>query len=116
MKAWSFDLNKLQAPVAVFYDGGDAASAHEITFLQGKNSDNKLEFVDVASSPHRAADYGVSAAVVGNRLYARDASGQVMTGIDALFAAHAVIGLAAWFVMCRLPGFLSVGTGIGPKG
>ena len=83
--------------------------------LRSKNKNGKLEFVDLAAAASSATGYGVSAAAVKEQLHARDASGQVFTGTDALFAAHAAVGLANWFEMCRLPGFLSVGTGIGPK-
>lgn len=115
MKKMTFDPRKVQAPVAVLYDSSNAASVHEVEFLKSKNKDGKLEFVDLSTSAENASDYGVSAESVKEQLYARDASGQVVAGNDALFAAHAAIGLAAWFEMCRLPGFLSVGTGIGPK-
>jgi len=110
-----FEPGKLQTPVTVLYDSTNAASAHEIAFLKSKNKNGKLEFVDLAAAAASATGYGVSAAAVKEQLHARDASGQVFTGTDALFAAHAAVGLANWFEMCRLPGFLSVGTGIGPK-
>jgi predicted DCC family thiol-disulfide oxidoreductase YuxK len=115
MKKMTFDPSKLQTPVAVLYDSTNAASVHEVEFLKSKNKDGKLEFVDLSTSADSASDYGVSAEAVKEQLHARDASGQVVAGNDALFAAHAAIGLAAWFEMCRLPGFLSGGTGIGPK-
>lgn len=116
MKNVTFDPGKLQTPVAVLYDSTNAASLHEIEFLKSKNKDSKLEFVDLAESAASASDYGVSAAAVKQQLHARDASGQVFAGNDALYAAHVAVGLGNWFEMCRLPGFLSVGTGIGPKG
>ena len=115
MTKMSFDPNKLQTPVTVLYNSTNAASVHEVEFLKTKNKDGNLEFVDLAASADSAADYGVSAAKVKERLHTRDASGQVLAGNDALYAAHAAIGLANWFEMCRLPGFLSVGTGIGPQ-
>jgi len=115
MKKMTFDPDKLQAPVTVIYDSRDTASTREVRFLESKNKDGVLEFVDLAASAGRAGDYGVSAEAVKEQLHARDASGQVFAGSDALYAAHAAVGLASWFEMCRLPGFLSVGTGIGPK-
>lgn len=115
MTQMTFDPNKLQTPVTVLYDSTNIASVREVGFLKTKNSNGKLEFVDLAASAGSAEKYGVSAAAVQEKLHARDASGQVFAGIDALYAAHAAVGLANWFEMCRLPGFLSVGTGIGPK-
>jgi len=115
MKTTTFDPGKIQTPVTVLYDSSNAASVHEVKFLKTKNSESKLEFVDLAESADIAGDYGVSAEAVNQQLHARDASGVVFTGTDALYAAHAAIGLANWFELCRLPGFLSVGTGIGPK-
>jgi len=115
MKKMTFDPGKLQTPVTVIYDSRDAASAHEVEFLESKNKDGVLEFVDLSASADRAGEYAVSAEAVKKQMHARDASGQVFAGNDALYAAHAAVGLASWFEMCRLPGFLSVGTGIGPK-
>ena len=109
------DPSKLQTPVTVLYNSTNAASVHEVVFLKTKNKDGKLEFVDLAAAASSATDYGVSAAAVKEQLHARDASGQVLAGNDALYAAHAAIGLANWFEMCRLPGFLCGGTGIGPQ-
>ena len=90
MTTTTFDPGKLQTPVTILYDGTNAASVHEAKFLKTKEA-------------------------VSEQLYARDASGAVFDGSDALYAAHTAIGLANWFAMCRLPGFLCVGTGIGPK-
>ena len=115
MKRTTFDPSKLQTPVTVLYSSSNAASAHEVEFLKTKNKNGELEFVDLSVSADTAGDYGVSAETVREQLHARDASGQIFAGNDALYAAHAAIGLANWFEMCRLPGFLSVGTGIGPK-
>ncbi len=115
MTTTTFDPNKLQTPVTLLYNSTHAASVHEVEFLKTRNREGKLEFVDLAISAASSADYGVSAAAVKELVHARDASGQVFAGIDALFAAHAAIGLDNWFAMCRLPGFLSVGTGIGPR-
>jgi len=111
----TFDPGNLQTPVTILYDGTNAASVHEVKFLKTKDTDGRLEFVDLAESAEKASEYGVSTEAVSEQLYARDASGAVFAGSDALYAAHAAIGLANWFAMCRLPGFLSVGTGIGPK-
>jgi len=115
MQTMTFDPNKLQPPVTMLFDGTNAASVHEIEFLKSRNKDARLEFVDLSAAAASAGNYGVSAAAVKAQLHARDAAGQVVVGNDALYAAHAAIGLASWFEMCRLPGFLSVGTGIGPK-
>jgi len=114
MKKVTFDPDKLQTPVTVIYDGTHAASVVEVDFLKSRDKDGKLDCVDLSSAAASASDYGIAGAVAGE-LYARDASGQVFAGIDALFAAHVAIGLGHWFEMCRLPGFLSMGTGIGPK-
>ena len=111
----TFDPDKLQTPVVIIYDSTHAASVHEVEFLKARNKDGKLEFVDLAEAADSASDYGVSAEAVKEHIHARDASGLVVAGNDALYAAHAAIGLANWFKMCRLPGFLCGGTGIGPK-
>ena len=114
MKKITFNPGKLQTPVTVLYDSNNASSVHEIEFLRSRNKDNMLAFVNLSAARASAGDFGVSEELAKQQLHARDASGQVFAGIDALYAAHTAIGLANWFEMCRLPGFLSVGTGIGP--
>ena len=115
MKEMTFDPGKLQAPVTVLYDSNNAASLHEVEFLKTRNKDRKLVFVDLSESVDSAGEFGVSVEAAKQQLHARDAAGQVFAGNDALYAAHVAVGLASWFEMCRLPGFMSVGTGIGPK-
>jgi predicted DCC family thiol-disulfide oxidoreductase YuxK len=116
MKSVSFDSKNLSIPVMLLYDASELAMAKEVAFLKSKNADNTLEFLDLSKTPDIAAEYGVGAEGLGGEFKARDASGQMLTGLDALFAAHAAIGLGAWFEMCRVPGFMSKGTGIGPQG
>lgn len=115
MSKTTFDPGKLQAPVTVLYDSNNAASLHEVEFLKSRNKDGKLVFVELSASVDSAGEFGVGDAAAKQQLHARDASGEVFAGNDALYAAHTAVGLASWFEMCRLPGFLSVGTGIGPK-
>lgn len=115
MNRVTFDPARLQTPVTLLYDGTNAESAHEVEFLKSKNRNDVLVFVDLSSPADSAAEYGVNAADVSRQLHARDAAGEVYVGIDALYAAHAAVGLGSWFAMCRVPGFLSVGTGIGPN-
>ncbi|WP_275099088.1 hypothetical protein [Sedimenticola hydrogenitrophicus] len=116
MKSVSFDSKNLTIPVTLLYDTREVAMAHEVAFLKSKNANNNLEFLDLSKTPDIASDYGVDAEGLGGEYKARDASGQMLTGLDALYAAHAAIGLGAWFEMCRVPGFMSKGTGIGPQG
>ncbi len=105
----------VQAPVTLIYDGEDAAASEEVRFLKTKNTQNKLKFVDLSMSDQSAKDYGLDPAAMGDRFAVRDAANNVYTGLEALYAAHMAIGLGAWFEMCRMPGFLSVGTGIRPQ-
>ncbi len=102
-------------PVTVLYDGSNAAFAHEIAFLKSKNKTDVLEFFNIADAADKADEFGLSLDDVKNAIYARDASGSVAAGTNALYAAHAVIGLGPWFDMCRVPGFASTGTGIPPQ-
>ena len=114
-KTITIDPDTLQTPLTVLYDSAHADSAKEFRFLQSKNADGKLQFVDLEESADSLGDFGVKGLSGGELICIRDSGGQIVNGIDALYAAHAAVGLANWFAMCRLPGFLSVGTGIGPK-
>jgi predicted DCC family thiol-disulfide oxidoreductase YuxK len=105
----------VQPPVTLVYDSEDSAAAEEVRFLKSKNRESRLMFVDLSASDRSASDYGIDPATMKDGLAARDAADHVYTGLKAIYAAHMAIGLGAWFEMCRLPGFLSVGTGIRPE-
>lgn len=115
MKMTSIETSALQTPLTVVYDGKDSAAAHEVKFLKTRNRDNKLLFIDIAYSPDSATQYAIGVSVNDTKIVVHDAAGHVYSGNDALYAAHEALGLGFWFEMCRLPGFMSVGTGIGPK-
>jgi predicted DCC family thiol-disulfide oxidoreductase YuxK len=109
------DPRQAKRPVTVIFDGANTAAKQEVRFLKSRNRDNNLLFVDLATDSDSIEEYCVSAANMKEKLIVQDAAGKVFCGKDALYSAHAVIGLAAWYEMCRLPGLLSVGTGIRPK-
>lgn len=115
MREKKLDPSEIKTPLSVVYDGTNDAIAEEIRFLKGRNKNGKLMFVNLAATSNDAGEYGVNPATMKEKLIVHDANGHVLTGNDALYAAHSVIGLGPWFEMCRLPGFMSVGTGIGPK-
>lgn len=109
------DPRQAKTPVTVIFDGTNSAAKQEVRFLKSRNRDNNLLFVDLATDSESIEEYCVSADNMKEKLIVQDAAGKVFCGNDALYTAHAAIGLAAWYEMCRLPGFLSVGTGIRPK-
>jgi predicted DCC family thiol-disulfide oxidoreductase YuxK len=115
MQDMKIDVNEIQTPLTVVYDGENSAISEEIRFLKSRNRDSKLIFVDLSVSAESGSEYGINPAAMKEKLVVHDTARHVFTGNKALYAAHSVIGLGSWFEMCRLPGFLSVGTGIRPK-
>ncbi len=110
----AFDANKVQVPVTVFYNSDHAESSVEVDYLISKNNGN-LIFVDVSTDSESATQANLTVADIDHKVFAKDANGLVLSGVDALYLAHHVIGLGSYFRMGRLPGFSSEGTGIGPR-
>ncbi|MEW8373384.1 MAG: hypothetical protein AB2722_05725 [Candidatus Thiodiazotropha sp.] len=115
MQDTKLDPSEIQTPLSVVYDGTDSAVAEEIRFLKSRNKESRLMFVATDAPAKGGSGQGGSSSALNGKLTVRDDANHAYTGLQALYAAHVAIGLGSWFEMCRLPGFLSVGTGIRPK-
>lgn len=112
MSIYNFDPNTLKSPLTFIYSSANRRWADEVAFIKSKDTDKKLTFVDVATGGD--AGPGISTDFVKQTPFARDASGKVVSGLDAVYSAHHAIGFGPWFRFNRIPGFKSEGTGIQP--
>ncbi len=112
MSIYNFDPNTLKSPLTFIYNGANRRWTDEVAFIKSKDTANKLNYVDASKFDPGP---GVDATAVKSTPYLRDATGKVVTGLDAVYAAHNGIGFGPWFRFNRVPGFLSEGTGIGPE-
>lgn len=114
MNIYKFDPSVLKSPITFIYNGNNKRWAEEAKFLKNKDKDGKLKLVD-ASAAGADLGSGVSADAAKNTVFARDAAGTVVHGVDALYAAFNEIGFGSWFHLYRIPGLLSEGTGFHPE-
>lgn len=112
MSIYKFDPNSLKAPLTFIYNGADTRWHDEAEFIKSKDSGKKLTYVDTSKADPGP---GVDAAAVKKTPFLRDATGKVVSGLDAVYGAHNGIGFGFWFRFNRIPGFVSEGTGIQPQ-
>jgi len=94
-------------PLAIFYDGACSVCSREIEHYLGLPHGGRLTAIDISRPGFVAADFGLDAASVHQRMHVRDRSGTLWVGVDAfpvIWAALPGRGYAflAWLV--RLPG------------
>ena len=109
MNIYKFDPKTLQTPITFIYDGKNTRWSKEAAGIKEKNKDGKLKMVD--SSAAGADLGGIKADQVADHVFARDASGKVVTGVEAVHAAHHAVGFGSWFTLYRAPGFFCEGHG-----
>jgi hypothetical protein len=112
MSIYKFDPKTLKAPLTFIYNGASRRWADEAAFIKSKDSGNKLTYIDASKADPGP---GVDANAVKSTPFLRDATGKIVSGLDAVYGAHQGIGFGDWFRFNRIPGFVSEGTGIGPQ-
>jgi len=84
----------------IFYDGDCPLCRAEMEFLERRDKNNCIGFVDVRL-PHALEPLkGVSCEVALNAIHARTDTGEILTGIDAFCIAYQLTGLKllAWIL------------------
>lgn len=114
MSLYKFDPNSLKSPLTVIYNSTNKRWNEEVHFIESRDSKNQLIFIDAAEAGAQLGD-GVTPDTAKKHIFVRDASGKLVSDLDAVYAAHNAIGLGPWFLFGRVPGFFSEGTGIGPQ-
>lgn len=77
----------------IFFDGQCPFCRREISFMQSRDSDSKLRFVDIASSDFHASHYGLEHQELQSVIHAITPDGEVLTRMDVFRAAYEEIGL-----------------------
>lgn len=83
------------ARLEVFFDGDCPLCAREVAWLSARDRAGRLRFTDIAAPDFDPAAIGLDRAALMGRLHARTADGAWRTGMDALRAAWAEVGLGA---------------------
>lgn len=96
----------------VFFDGDCPLCVREINMLKRKDLKNKLVFTDIVSGDFDASEIGLTQEILMARIHGRDASGQLVEGVEVFRRLYDAIGFRRLVAVSRWPGmaqFLSLG-------
>lgn len=83
-------------PLTLYYDGACPLCAREIALLRRRAAAEQLQLVDISSGTFDATALGLSHQAMQERLHARFADGQWVTGLDATLWSWRAAGLGRW--------------------
>ncbi|WP_411912069.1 thiol-disulfide oxidoreductase DCC family protein [Pseudomonas spirodelae] len=83
-------------PLTLYYDGDCPLCAREILLLRKRASSERLSLVDISREDFQAETTGYSKETLQNRLHARFADGEWVTGLDATLWSWRAAGLDRW--------------------
>lgn len=90
-------------PLTLYYDGSCPLCAREIRALRRRASPQRLQLVDIDAADFDPASLGFSRSQLQQRLHARFADGQWVSGLDATFWSWCAAGLGRWAAPLRWP-------------
>ncbi|WP_339526500.1 thiol-disulfide oxidoreductase DCC family protein [Pseudomonas sp. EA_35y_Pfl2_R111] len=92
-------------PLTLYYDGDCPLCAREIQLLRQRADVQRLCLVDIGLDDFHLESVGHSRETLQNRLHARFADGQWVTGLDATLWSWRAAGLERWAVPLTWPAF-----------
>lgn len=84
--------------LTLYYDGQCPLCVAEIDFLQSRNAQGQLAFVDVTHTGFEAAGHNISCEAAMAQIHGRTADGQVLVGVPVFATAYrlAKLPVLAW--------------------
>ena len=84
--------------LTLYYDGQCPLCVAEIDFLQSRNAQGQLAFVDVTQTGFEAAGHNISCEAAMAQIHGRTADGQVLVGVPVFATAYrlAKLPVLAW--------------------
>lgn len=92
----------------VFYDGACPLCVREINMLRRKDSKEKLVFTDIAGAGFDALELGLTQEVLMARIHGRDASGEIIEGVEVFRRLYDAIGFGWLVSVSRWPGVAQI--------
>jgi len=90
--------------LTIFFDGGCPLCKREVDFLQSRNQDGYLSFIDINSFDFSLDfKYGISYKQAMERIHAFKSDGSVIKDIKVFQEAYSLIGLAWIYAPTKLP-------------
>ncbi|MCA8049050.1 thiol-disulfide oxidoreductase DCC family protein [Burkholderia arboris] len=94
--------------LVLYFDGRCPLCVAEIRRLGARDARHRLAFVDIAGPGFDPAPLGVGLPALNRELHARLPDGRMLTGVDSIVAAHALVG-RRWLVwLLRVPAMRDV--------
>ena len=81
----------------VFYDGDCPLCLREINILRRKDSKKRLVFTDISGADFDASALGLTQEVLMARIHGRDASGEIVEGVEVFRRLYDAVGFG-WLV------------------
>ncbi|MBR8235195.1 DUF393 domain-containing protein [Burkholderia sp. AU42008] len=94
--------------LVLYFDGRCSLCVAEIRRLDARDARHRLAFVDIAEPGFDPAPLGVDLPALNRELHARLPDGRMLTGIDGIAAAHALVGRRGFAWLLRVPAMRAV--------
>ncbi|WP_175884486.1 DUF393 domain-containing protein [Burkholderia sp. BCC0044] len=94
--------------LVLYFDGRCPLCVAEIRRLGERDARHRLAFVDIAEPGFDPAPLGVDLPALNRELHARLPDGRMLTGIDGIVAAHALVGRRGFAWLLRVPAMRAV--------
>ena len=90
--------------LTIFFDGGCPLCKREVDFLQSKNQEGALSFIDINTSDFCSdLKYGITYKQAMDRIHAMKSDGSVIKDIKVFQEAYSLIGLGWIYAPTKLP-------------
>jgi predicted DCC family thiol-disulfide oxidoreductase YuxK len=90
-------------PITVFYDGACAVCTQLVAHYRAKDKNEAIAWIDASPPDFNAAHFGLQNADLKKYIYARDAKGTVVRGVEALVKIWRACGYRALPALFSIP-------------
>ena len=86
--------------LTLYYDGQCPLCVAEVAFLESRNAQGQLAFVDITQTGFEAADHNISCDAAMAQIHGRTADGQWLVGVPVFATAYrlAKLPVLAWLL------------------
>ena len=82
--------------LTLYYDGQCPLCVAEVEFLQSRNAQGQLAFIDITQTGFEAAGHNISCEAAMAQIHGRTADGQVLVGVPVFATAYKLAKLSFW--------------------
>ena len=90
--------------LTIFFDGGCPLCQREVNFMQSRNQEAKLKFIDINNSDlSLELNYGITYKQAMQRIHALKSDGSIIKDLKVFQEAYKLIGLGWVYAPTKLP-------------